>query len=50
MQSFVGIPTGTNCVPLIADLLPFSHEEQYFEAFYSFTATGDDNNRLLQTA
>ena len=34
-QQIIGIPMGTNCAPLLADLLLYSYEAEFIQALLS---------------
>ena len=35
LQQIVGIPTGTNCAPLLADIIHYSYEAEYIQSLLS---------------
>ena len=34
-QQIIGIPMGTNCAPLLADIFPYSYEEKFIQSLLS---------------
>ena len=47
-QQTVGIPMGTNCAPLLADLFLYSYEGEFVQKLLRDTGNNKNTSRVLQ--